>query len=79
MSPDNIVVLIEHFAAAVDRSPSTVARWASGDGRTHRRLRDGCDITTRRATTIAHWLADHWPKGTAWPAGVRRPKRRRAA
>ena len=73
MSPAVITRLLVIAAQALDRSPSTVGRWAAGDGRTYDRLRRGRDITTRRASRVVQWLSDHWPAGAEWPPDIPRP------
>ena len=55
------------------RSPHTVGRLASGDGRLYHRLAAGRDITTRRAARVVQWLSDHWPAGAEWPSDIPRP------
>ena len=73
MSHDHIVCLAELLAAHRDRSPSTVCRWASGDGALYARLRNGKAITTHRAARLVQWFSEHWPDDLAWPADVPRP------
>ena len=73
MSPVAITRLLDDLAGALGRSPSTVGRWAAGDGRTYNRLRRGHDITTHRAARITQWLSDHWPADLSWPPDIPRP------
>ena len=68
-----IIRLIEIAAEATKRSPHTVGRWVSGDGTTYRRLRDGRDITIRRAMRIMQRLSDLWPGAADWPIDIPRP------
>ena len=68
-----IIRLIDVAAAAADRSPHTVGRWVSDDGRTYGRLRRGHDLTTRRAACIMQRLSDLWPDSAAWPTDIPRP------
>ena len=73
-----IVRLIDGYAAAVGRAPTTVSLAVASSGGLYGRLRDGHDITSRRATRIARWLSDHWPAGAEWPADIPRPMPRPA-
>ena len=68
-----IIRLIDTAADKADRSPHTVGRWVSGDGRTYARLRAGHDITIRRATCIMQRLSDLWPAAAEWPSDIPRP------
>lgn len=68
-----IIHLAELVAQHCDRSPRTVLRWWSGDGRMYDRLWTGHDLTSRRAARIIQRASDLWPFGLPWPAGVERP------
>ena len=69
----HIVRLAAALANHRRRSPSTIGRWASGDGRFYSRLAGGHDITIRRAVRIMQWFSDHWPSDLAWPPDIPRP------
>lgn len=73
------MTLLTLLAATLNRSPRTVARYATGSGDMYDRLRRGCDITTRRAARILQWLSDHWPADLEWPSDIPRPPPRRGA
>jgi len=68
-----IVRLADLLAARRRRSPATVCRWATGDGALYGRLRDGRDVTSRRAGRILSWFSSHWPGDLPWPADIPRP------
>ena len=69
----HITRLIDISATATGRSPHTIGRLVSGDGRLYHRLRAGRDITTRRAARVVQALSDRWPPGAEWPADIPRP------
>lgn len=50
----------------------TLGRYAADDGKLFPRLIAGGDIGTARFIAVMRWLADHWPGGLPWPAGVPR-------
>ena len=68
-----IVRLIDIYARHARLTVGTVSLYASGSGATYRRLRDGADITVRRAARIIQWLSDHWPASAVWPSDIPRP------
>ena len=73
MLPVTIRRMIEAVASASGLSPGTIARKAYGSGDFYKRLRLGCDITSRRAVDVLRWLSDHWPESAKWPADIPRP------
>ena len=73
MTPESIIELLERAAKAMELSPVSVGRYASGSGDFYRRLRSGHDITSRRAARVLGWLSDNWPESTVWPADIPRP------
>ena len=69
----HIIRLIDQLASARRRSPHTVGFWVSGSGDFYARMKNGHDITTRRAARITQWLSDHWPVDLDWPSDIPRP------
>ena len=74
MKREHLILLIETMAEAANRSPHTVSYWVSGSGDLYRRLKLGCDITTRRAERITQRASDRWPADTPWPSDIPRPR-----
>lgn len=70
---EQITRLIEILAHAVQRSPHTVGRMASGSGDFYARLKCGHDLTTRRAVRVTQRLSGHWPADLPWPSDIPRP------
>ena len=73
MVPEEIVRLADMMGAATKTPASVLIRRACGSGNMYARLRNGHDITTRRAARIAQWLSDHWPPSADWPSDIPRP------
>ena len=73
MERTQIIALIEALAAGTLRSPHTIGRWVSGSGDFYLRLKNGGDITTRRAQVIASRLHMVWPETLPWPADIPAP------
>ena len=65
--------LAEACASPLRLKLSTISRRAANQGQLLDRLRDGADITTRRAARIVQWFSDHWPTKATWPADIPRP------
>ncbi len=68
-----LVRLADDYSAAAQLSVRTVSKCAAGQAYAIDRLRNGHDITTRRAARIAQWFSDNWPADLSWPADVPRP------
>ena len=79
MLHQQVTRLIEIAAQASERSPNTIARYASGNGDFYARLKRGHDLTTRRAAKVIQWLSDHWPADLDWPDDIPRPRPQRDA
>ena len=62
------------MALNLRRSPHTLGRLASGSGDFYARLKQGHDLTTRRAARVTQWFSNHWPAGAEWPADIPRPE-----
>ena len=73
MSHVQIIKLIEAVASAKSRSPHTVGRLAAGSGDFYARLKNGHDLTTRKADRVIRYLSDHWPPSVKWPSDIPRP------
>ena len=69
----HIILLIERVAHVTRRSPHTIGRLAAGSGDFYARLKNGHDLTTRRAASVVQYLSDHWPADLAWPSDIPRP------
>lgn len=74
MLHSEVTLLVERLARATNRSPHTIGRLAAGSGDFYIRLKNGHDLTTRRAASVVQYLSDHWPAGLAWPGDIPRPK-----
>jgi hypothetical protein len=67
--------LVDAWCAATGGSYGGLsARIFNRDGSRLGRIMAGADVTTTTHWNAVIWLADHWPKGTPWPAGVERPQ-----
>lgn len=71
---ENLIRLCVLFGEHRRRSLSTVSRLATGSGKTIARLKDGRDITIRRAERILQYLSDRWPDDLEWPDDIPRPE-----
>lgn len=69
----HILALATRYSAATGKAETTVAKHAAGQAYVFKRLRDGCDITIRRAESIIQWFSDNWPADLLWPAHIPRP------
>ena len=72
----HLVRLADEYRAATGLALTTISKRAAGHARLIDRLREGCDITTRRAERALRWFHDHWlddPDWPDWPAGIPRP------
>lgn len=68
-----IVLLADNYAAFCGLRVTTVSARCSGQAHTINRVRNGGNITIRRAAHIQQWLSDRWPADLAWPDGIDRP------
>ena len=73
MERTQIIRLTEAFAAGTLRSVHTIGFWVSGSGDFYRRLKQGGDVTTGRASRIARKFSELWPASLPWPTDVPRP------
>ena len=72
----HLLRLADEYRAATGLALTTISKRAAGHARLIDRLREGCDITTRRAERALRWFHDHWlddPDWPDWPAGIPRP------
>ena len=74
-----LLALFERYAAHVDRSETTVAKWAGAHARLVTRLRDnkGCNVDTYNQ--VMRWFDQTWPADLPWPADIPRPSRKKDA
>ena len=73
----HLLRLADEYRAATGLALTTISKRAAGHARLIDRLREGCDITTRRAERALRWFHDHWlddPDWPDWPAGIPRPE-----
>ena len=73
MSPKAIISLVDLYADRTRLSPHSVGRYAAGSGDFYVRLKQGHDLTTRRAARVTQYLSDRWPTNLAWPDDIPRP------
>lgn len=75
MNTEYLIRLIKCYADHRGLTVSTVSTYAAGAGAFYDRLRDGHDITTRRAARVVEWLDANWPpeEELPWPKDIPRP------
>lgn len=61
------------YANYRNRSLSTVANWATNDGKFFNRLMEGKTCTLKTFNRTMCWFSNHWPAGLEWPANIPRP------
>uniref|UniRef100_A4WS10 Uncharacterized protein n=1 Tax=Cereibacter sphaeroides (strain ATCC 17025 / ATH 2.4.3) TaxID=349102 RepID=A4WS10_CERS5 len=54
-------------------SLSTVAIYASNDGKFFKRVAEGGGCTLRTAQRVVGWFSENWPDDLEWPAHIARP------
>ena len=69
-----IVELAAAYTSHTRRAETTISRLAVGSWDAISRLRNGHDITTRRAETLLSWFSTNWPTDLEWPADIPRPQ-----
>lgn len=69
-----LISLIESYAAARGMSAARASTIALNAGHTYQSLIDGKDITIGRFERAMRWFSDNWPPGADWPADVERPQ-----
>jgi hypothetical protein len=70
---EQLVKLLEAYAAARGLSLARVSTIVFNHGTMHQRLVDGSDITVGRLESAVLWLSTNWPEGVDWPDGIARP------
>lgn len=70
---DQLLRVVEAFCAGAGIAEGTLAGRVLRDGKGFRVLREGGDLTTRKAERAFRYLSDHWPEGAVWPPEVPRP------
>lgn len=70
--------LIDVFAAARGISTSRVTTIVFNSGAMYQRLSAGADITVGRIERAMQWFSDNWPDDLDWPDGIARPARKPA-
>jgi len=71
----DILSVADAYAAACEppASLTTVSFRAFGDSKKLQAMRDGADLTLKRAATALEWFSLNWPSNAVWPDGVARP------
>lgn len=73
VTASDILRLAEAFAAARGISVSAVSSRVFDDSKKLGAIRDGADLTLKRASAAIQWFSDNWPDGVDWPADLARP------
>lgn len=74
---EHIKLLAQAYAKAKGIGIGRVSSLVFGDGNKLVLIcQDRADLTTKRYEKAMVWFAENWPKGTDWPSGVPKPKRR---
>lgn len=74
------LAVVDAFCAAREISEARASTLILNGGSRIGSIRAGrSDIGTRRLEEAMQWLADNWPEGAEWPAGVPRPPKSEAA
>lgn len=73
MDTKHLLALSAVYAAATGLKESTIGVYAANHGLFFSRIKEGRDVTTRRAQHVAQWFSDHWPADLDWPADIPRP------
>jgi len=76
LTENELLLVIDAYAAATDASDKTISSRVFDDGKKLAALRDGKDISVRRANLALQWFSDNWPDDAEWPRGIVRPFRR---
>ena len=71
---NDIITLIEILAQFRQRSPHTIGRIVASNGDFYKLLKDGHDITIRRAERVVQQLSIIWPADLEWPSDIQRPE-----
>lgn len=67
-----LVVLVEAFCAATERSEARIANLAGRDGQFFARIRDGKGCSVDTLDHLRAWFSANWPQGKPWPEGIER-------
>lgn len=70
---EQLLCVVEAFCAGAGIAEGTLAGRVLRDGKGFRVLREGGDLTTRKAERAFRYLSEHWPEGAVWPPEVPRP------
>jgi hypothetical protein len=70
---EQLIRLVEAYAAAKNRKEATIANLAGRDGRFFQRLREGRGCSVDTLNHLLQWFSDRWPDELPWPEEVHRP------
>lgn len=73
VSAADILHLAEAFAAAKGITLSAVSSRVFDDSKKLAAIKDGADLTLKRAAAALQWFSAHWPDGVEWPHDLARP------
>ena len=75
ITENELLSIADAYAAATGVSDTTISSRVFDDGKKLSALREGKDISVRRANSALQWFSDNWPNDAPWPRGVERPFR----
>lgn len=67
------ISVIDAYIAFLGLSDATASTRILNDGKRLTLIRNGAQITVRRANKALAWLSENWPDGAVWPENVNRP------
>ena len=79
VTAQDILSLAEAYATAHGLELVTVSSRVFNDGKKLSSIKDGSDLTLKRALHALRWFSDQWPDHLDWPETIDRPSKSEVA